>query len=175
VWGYAVTTMRIYYLKALASALLLSGTVAFGAAIGTSENLQKRAQLEGISISFNRDNVDWKDLAAQGLSFTYVAATGGYGKRDACTLVSWNPTNASFQAIRTLISPRSLLGPQLPVSFVVLTTSPFFPSLLAHSRQITLSPTVETGLTTASPSRAASKSAVGVSTFQICNSRPLFI
>ena len=155
--------MSIYF-KALASALFLS-TAVLGAAVDSSENLQKRAQLEGISISFNRGNVNWTGLATQGVSFTYIAATGGYGKLDG-TLVVQN-ADISSQATRTLISPRSSLAPEMPVSFAVLTTSPFLVSPLAHNRPTTLLPTAETGLAMTSPSRVPSKSVVGVLTSQI--------
>ena len=152
------------FLKALVSALLLS-PLAFGAAVGIPEDLQKRDELEGISLSFFRDNVNWNDLAAQGLSFAYIAATGGYGKWDGTTFV--RNADISLQATKTPVSLRSLPVPQLPVSFVVPTTSPFSPTPLAHSRRITLSPTVETGSTMVSPSQVPSKSVVRNSTFDL--------
>lgn len=72
----------LFHLEALAAALFLSTTAVLGAAVGFSENIHKRAQPEGVSISFYEDNVNWTGIATSGHSFAYVVATGGYGKRN---------------------------------------------------------------------------------------------
>ena len=76
----------LFYLKALASALLLSNVV-FGAAIESAENLQKRAQPKGIDVSSYQCSVTWNTVVANGVSFAYIKATEGTSKRDSMVVV----------------------------------------------------------------------------------------
>lgn len=68
------------YLKAFTVALSLSTAVVLCTTVELSESIQKRAQPEGVSISFYEDNVNWQDTAASGHSFAYIVATGGSSK-----------------------------------------------------------------------------------------------
>lgn len=77
----------LFHHEVLAAALFLSTTAVLGAAVGFSENIQKRAQPEGVSISFYEDNVNWTSIAASGHSFAYIVATGGYGKCNSTHVV----------------------------------------------------------------------------------------
>jgi len=63
-----------FNLKTLASALLLSTAV-----VGSAEHLAKRAQPKGIDVSSNQGNINWKTVAANGVSFAYIKATEGTG------------------------------------------------------------------------------------------------
>ena len=81
------TAAVLFYLKALASALLLS-TAAFGAAVEPAENLQKRAQPKGIDVSSYQCDTNWKTVAAKGVSFAYIKATEGTSKRNGVVVAS---------------------------------------------------------------------------------------
>jgi len=98
--------------QTLASALLLS-TAVFGAALGTTEHLEKRAQPKGIDVAPHQGNVNWKTVVANGVPFAYVKATEGTGMGDGVPVV--RNTEVSFQATRTLTSPPSIPVPPMPV------------------------------------------------------------
>jgi hypothetical protein len=138
----------LFNLKALASALLLS-TAAFGAAIGSAEHLEKRAQPKGIDVSSHQGNVNWNTVTANGVSFAYVKATEGTSRFNDVLIARC--TDIPFQATRTLTSRPSTPAPPTPVSSAVAIT---LLSLISHPvllRPITLPPTVEAGLAMASP------------------------
>ena len=149
----------LFNLKALASVLLLS-TVAFGAAIGSTEHLEKRAQPKGIDVSSYQGNVNWNTVVANGVSFAYIKATEGTSKGDGTLAV--RGANISFQPTRTRTSPPSTLAPPMPVSFVVATTLPVLISPLVLLRPTSLPPTAEVGVAMVSPSQMLSISNVRI-------------
>ena len=102
----------LFNLKTLASALLLS-TAAFGAALGTVKHLERRAQPKGIDVASHQGDINWKTVAANGVSFAYIKATEGTGKGDGMLVV--RNTDVSSQATRTLTSPLSIPVPPMPV------------------------------------------------------------
>jgi len=52
-------------------------TAAFGAAVGSTEHLAKRAQPKGIDVSSHQGDVNWNTVTANGVSFAYLKATEG--------------------------------------------------------------------------------------------------
>ena len=159
----------LFNLKALASALLLTAT-AFGVAVDSGEHLEKRAQPKGIDVSSNQGSINWKTVAAKGVSFAYIKATEGTSKDDYM-LVARN-ADIAFQATRTLPSPPSTPAPPMPVSFAVATTSPSLIGPLALLRPSSLLPTAEAGAVMGSPFRVLSTSNVRVVYLQPSRSTP---
>lgn len=76
----------LFNLKALAPALLLS-TAVVGAAVGSAEHLQKRAQPKGIDVSSNQGSVNWNTVVSSGVSFAYIKATEGTSRLNPVLVV----------------------------------------------------------------------------------------
>ena len=76
----------LFDLKALTTALFLV-TAAFGAAVGSPENLQKRAQPKGIDVSSYQPDVDWDAVRKSGVTFAYIKATEGTSEHDGTLIV----------------------------------------------------------------------------------------
>jgi len=133
----------LFNLKALASALLLS-TAVFGAAVGSAEHLEKRAQPKGIDVSSHQGNVNWNTVVGNGDSFAYIKATEGTGRPNRVLVAQC--TDIPFQTTRTLTSRPSTPVPPTPVSFVVATTLLALISPLVLVKQTTLPPMVEVGV-----------------------------
>ena len=102
----------LFDIRALASALLVS-TVAFGAAVESTQHLQKRAQPKGIDVSSHQGNINWNTVVANGVSFAFIKATEGTSKGDSALVL--RNADISFQPTRTLTSPPSTPAPPTPV------------------------------------------------------------
>ena len=147
----------LFDLKALASALL-AATAVLGAAVESTQNLQKRAQPKGIDVSSHQGDINWNTVVANGVSFAFIKATEGTSKGDSAPVL-WN-ADISFQPTRTLTPPPSTPVPPTPVSFVAAITLPFPIGPLVRLRPTSLPPTVVAGVATASLSQVPSTSNV---------------
>ena len=85
----------MFNFKALVSALLFSATV-FGVAVRSAEHLARGDQAKGIDVSSEQGDLDWRNLAADGISFAYIEATEGTSRSDAELVAQCIDT--SFQA-----------------------------------------------------------------------------
>ena len=153
----------LFNLKALAPALLLSAA-AFAATVKSARDPGKKVQVSGIDVWSVPANISWKSIAADGIHFVYITATEGIGEPDSALVVRC--TDNLFQISRTLTSPLSPPAPPTQAFFVVPTIRLYLTSLLVLLRQSILSPTVENGLRTASPSQVPLSWQVRVAHFQ---------
>lgn len=127
--------------KALKSVLFSSATL-FGVVVGSAEDLQRRDQLKGIDLSYQ--DIDWKSNRDNGVTFAYIQATAGKGKR-GYALNTRRVDTQSIQSSLTSPSGEISIVPGQPGFSLALTISPFLLSLLVTSRPISLLGMVEVG------------------------------